>query len=196
MKWIAIQKIFFLRLVNIFKIEESFAAKIHQNCKVCCGLVGRAVTSNNRDPQFESSHWQLLLNQYFLLTVCKKTKIKKKMPGMAHLKINIDTTFWLKTSWTRVVFASRLAELITTEFRSSNPCTYRTFNVSCWKDENERKRGREGPLFRSWHNFQIPRVDSMHIYLEHLMVTFEKTKIKKRGSGTPIVSKKAVAFSV
>ena len=78
MKWIAIQKIFFLRLVDIFKIEESFAAKIHQNCKVCCGLVGRAVTSNNRDPQFESSHWQLLLNQYFLLTVCRKDENERK----------------------------------------------------------------------------------------------------------------------
>ena len=43
------------------------------------GSAGRAVTSNTRDPQFKSRHWQN----------CKlkieKTKIKKKRPGMAHL---------------------------------------------------------------------------------------------------------------
>ena len=35
-----------------------------------CGSVGRAVAFNTRGLRFESSHLQLLLNQYFLLTVC------------------------------------------------------------------------------------------------------------------------------
>ena len=47
----------------------------------CCA-VGRAVATDTREPGFESSHWQPLLNIYLLLTVCRK--IKKKRPGMAH----------------------------------------------------------------------------------------------------------------
>ena len=43
-----------------------------------CGTVGRAVACNTRGPGFESSHWQLLLNIYFLLTVCRKDENKKK----------------------------------------------------------------------------------------------------------------------
>ena len=34
--------------------------------------VGRAVASDTRGPGFESSHRQLLLNFYLLLTVCRK----------------------------------------------------------------------------------------------------------------------------
>ena len=34
-----------------------------------CGSVGRAVASYTRGPWFESSHRQILLNQYFMLTV-------------------------------------------------------------------------------------------------------------------------------
>ena len=37
-----------------------------------CGAVGRAVASDTRRPRFESSHWQLLLNIYILLTICRK----------------------------------------------------------------------------------------------------------------------------
>ena len=42
------------------------------------GSVGRAVASITRGPWFESSHRQLLLNQYFLLTVCRKDDNKEK----------------------------------------------------------------------------------------------------------------------
>ena len=47
------------------------------------GSVGRGVASNTRVPQFESCHRQKI----YPPTVQKieKTKIKKKMPGMAHL---------------------------------------------------------------------------------------------------------------
>ena len=37
-----------------------------------CGVVARAVASNTRGPRFESSHRQLLLNIYLLLTACRK----------------------------------------------------------------------------------------------------------------------------
>ena len=47
----------------------------------CCGAVGRAVASNIRGPGFESSHWQLLLNIYLLLTVCRKDENKEKEAG-------------------------------------------------------------------------------------------------------------------
>ena len=48
--------------------------------------VGRAVAYDTRGPGFESSHRQLLLNIYLLLTVCGKDENKEKGPGMAHLK--------------------------------------------------------------------------------------------------------------
>ena len=50
-----------------------------------CGAVGRAVAYDTRGPGFESSHRQLLLNIYLLLTVCRKDENKEKRPGMAHL---------------------------------------------------------------------------------------------------------------
>ena len=50
-----------------------------------CGAVGRAVAYDTRGPGFDSSHRQLLLNIYLLLTVCRKDKNKEKRPGMAHL---------------------------------------------------------------------------------------------------------------
>ena len=42
-----------------------------------CGLVGSAVASDTRGPQFQSSHWQ---NLYLMFSVncIKKTKIKNK----------------------------------------------------------------------------------------------------------------------
>ena len=49
-----------------------------------CGAVGRVVASNTGGPGFESSHWQLLVNIYLLLPVCRKDENKEKMPGMAH----------------------------------------------------------------------------------------------------------------
>ena len=46
-----------------------------------CGAVGRAVAFNTRGPGFESSHRQLLLNIYLLLTVCRKDENKEKEAG-------------------------------------------------------------------------------------------------------------------
>ena len=57
-----------------------------------CGSVGRAVSSDTRGPWFESSHRQKCIYIEHLFTVnCvfEKTKIKKKRPGMAHLKNTI-----------------------------------------------------------------------------------------------------------
>ena len=42
------------------------------------GAVGRLVASDTRGPGFESSHRQLLLNNYLLLTVCRKDENKEK----------------------------------------------------------------------------------------------------------------------
>ena len=47
-----------------------------------CGSVGRAVAADTRDPRFESSHRQNLST----INCIEKTKIKKKRPGMTHLK--------------------------------------------------------------------------------------------------------------
>ena len=46
-----------------------------------CGAVGRVVASDTRGPGFESSHRQLLLNIYLLLTVCRKDENKEKEAG-------------------------------------------------------------------------------------------------------------------
>ena len=46
-----------------------------------CGAVGRAVAYDTRGPRFESSHRQLLLNIYLLLTVCRKDENKEKEAG-------------------------------------------------------------------------------------------------------------------
>ena len=46
-----------------------------------CGAVGRGVASDTRGPGFKSSHRQLLLNIYLLLTVCRKDENKGKEAG-------------------------------------------------------------------------------------------------------------------
>ena len=48
------------------------------NLGQCCGAVGKAVASYTRGLGFESSHWQLLLNIYLLLTVGRKDENKEK----------------------------------------------------------------------------------------------------------------------
>ena len=54
-----------------------------------CGTVGTAVVYDARGPQFESSHRQTFMSDIYLYTVncIEKTKIKKRRPIMAHLKI-------------------------------------------------------------------------------------------------------------
>ena len=60
-----------------------------------CGVVGRAVASNTRGPGFESSHQQLLLNIYLLLTVCRKDENKEKEAGNGpFLKKSIEILFF------------------------------------------------------------------------------------------------------
>ena len=50
----------------------------------CCA-VGRAVASDTTGPGVESSHWQLLLNNYLLLTIClKRPKINEKEAENGH----------------------------------------------------------------------------------------------------------------
>ena len=51
-----------------------------------CGSVGRAVASDTRGPRFKSSHWQNYIEHLFTVNCIEKTKIRKKRPGMAHLK--------------------------------------------------------------------------------------------------------------
>ena len=62
-------------------------------CKACggqqklgsgCDTVGSAVASDTRGPGSISSHRQLLLDNYSLLTVCTKDEKFKKRPRKAH----------------------------------------------------------------------------------------------------------------
>ena len=53
----------------------------HLGSKSGCGSVGKAVASDTRDPQFESSHQQTL---YYLGIYCQKDKKKReKRPALA-----------------------------------------------------------------------------------------------------------------
>ena len=49
-----------------------------------CGSVGRAVAFNTRGPRFDSNHQQNFIEHMFIISCIEKTKINKKMPGMAH----------------------------------------------------------------------------------------------------------------
>ena len=51
-----------------------------------CSLVGSAIASDTRGPWFESSHWQVLLSQYFLF---QKDENQEDEAGMAHFKKNV-----------------------------------------------------------------------------------------------------------
>ena len=73
-----------------------------------CGAVGRAVAYDTRGPGFESSHRQLLLNIYLLLTVCRKDENKEKRPGMAH--------FFKKKTKLLKIFLDRKAHLFISKF--------------------------------------------------------------------------------
>ena len=53
-----------------------------------------AVASNTRGPGFESSHWQLLLNNYLLLTVCRKDEIKRGRERPIFLKKVLERKRW------------------------------------------------------------------------------------------------------
>ena len=56
---------------------ESFLPKLLFNGKCSgCGTFGSAVASAARGPEFKSPHWQLLLNNYLQLTVCKKAQLE------------------------------------------------------------------------------------------------------------------------
>ena len=66
----------------------SFVSRFKKVWGSGCGSVGRAVASDDRGPRFETSFRQTFIKNIYLFTVdcIKKTKIKKKRPGMAHFK--------------------------------------------------------------------------------------------------------------
>ena len=92
-----------------------------------CGSVGRAVTSNSRGQRFESSHRQkFIMNIYCQLN--KKTKIKKKRPGMAHFS---DNLLQLPTHTCACKGLRHLSEA------NFSPCEKNTF----YSDLSKRKEG-------------------------------------------------------
>ena len=64
---------------------QTFAGKL-KAINYGCGAVGRAVASDTRGSGYESSHQQLLLNIYLLLTVCRKDENKEKEAGNGPFK--------------------------------------------------------------------------------------------------------------
>ena len=74
-----------------------------------CGSVGRAVASDTRGPRFEYSHQQLLFNQYFLWTLCRKDENKEKEDGNGPFKkLNVtcvthaNFVVWNTLFWTPI----------------------------------------------------------------------------------------------
>ena len=60
-----------------------------ENVSSCCGLVGRAVTSNTFGLQFESSHQRYFKDNTFPANMYYKNENKEKSPRIVHfLKIN------------------------------------------------------------------------------------------------------------
>ena len=56
-----------------------------------CGSVGRGVASDTRGPLFESSHrWIFIKEHLFNVNCIENMKIKKKRPGMVHLKKSLN----------------------------------------------------------------------------------------------------------
>ena len=51
-----------------------------------CGSVGIGVTSNNRGLRLDSSHRQLLMNQYIMLSICRKDENEEKEAGNGEFK--------------------------------------------------------------------------------------------------------------
>ena len=56
-----------------------------------CGSVSRAVASDTRDPQFESSHWQTFIKHLFTVKCIEKMKIKKKEAVILKKNKDINT---------------------------------------------------------------------------------------------------------
>ena len=65
-------------MLSLMKQKLPLQAKLGRGLGSGCCSVGRAVASDTRGPRFEFSHRQLLLNQYFLLTVCRKDENERK----------------------------------------------------------------------------------------------------------------------
>ena len=80
-------KIYFTCYINNLKTTH----KQNNENDSGCGSVGRVVASDTRGLQFESSHRQNFIH-VFTINCIEKTKLKKKRPGMAHLK-NITKKF-------------------------------------------------------------------------------------------------------
>ena len=57
-----------------------------------CGSVARAVASNTRGLQFESSHRQFFIQNFISVNCIETTKMKKKRLRMAHIKYFADLT--------------------------------------------------------------------------------------------------------
>ena len=58
--------------------QPGYRGKSVQMIGQWCGTVDSVVAYGNKGARFESSHQQLLLNNYLLLTVCSKDENKEK----------------------------------------------------------------------------------------------------------------------
>ena len=69
-----------------------------------CGAIGRVFSSDIRGPGFESSHRQLLLNIYSLLTFCRKDENKEKEAGNGPFLRLVAIIFILVEGFIKIIF--------------------------------------------------------------------------------------------
>ena len=79
-----------------------------------CGTVDSTVASNTRGPRFESNLWQLLLNNYLQLTVCRKDENNENSGREGILKNSLK---WLMKKIPNIIVVNscvcwRLPEMI------------------------------------------------------------------------------------
>ena len=68
-------------LLHNQKLYSGYIRKLSIKLGSRCSTVGSVVASNIRYPKFESSHQQLLLSIFLLLTICRKDENKEKEAG-------------------------------------------------------------------------------------------------------------------
>ena len=67
-------------IASTLNVSKS-AIRNEQRVDSSCGTVGSAIASDSRGPGFESSYQQLFLNNYLLLTVCRKDENESQRGG-------------------------------------------------------------------------------------------------------------------
>ena len=118
----------FLEWTNfLLSVEKT---KINKRRGRGCASVGRAVSTDTRNLQFESCHWQILFTINCFESVLKRPKIKKKRPGIAQYFVHKNTCMQTELlPLAAKTFCSSLVQTFSKLTISSAPATFQTIQV-------------------------------------------------------------------